>query len=256
MLDCVRMDEKVSQGAKTQSVLNEADETDFGLILEHKTSSLSTEISSDEGKISREGKDTVPSICARGCVNLTKTRASLLELQAMVGEFCFSRCIQELEKLMRVEMEEKKDEHLPLDEKAVRVTYKKYRERKKDGRKKTAHRLCNDDIEYVTRTTCLIFFNFFHSKQVINVGALSQILATLDQLSSSVNPTEYGASLLELQAMLDEFYFSNSNEELAYLAGALLNRYLPPFSFLMKWSKFAKHPLILSYGMRNRILSS
>ncbi|KAG1698346.1 Sodium-dependent phosphate transporter 1-A [Nymphon striatum] len=44
------------------------------------------------------------------------------------------------------------------------------------------------------------------------------------QAAGRVNPTECSASLLELQAMVGESYFSHRSQDLAYLAGAPLHR--------------------------------
>ncbi|KAG1700025.1 Protein timeless [Nymphon striatum] len=82
----------------------------------------------------------------------------------------------------------------------------------------------HDETYYLWAMKFFMEFNRLHQFQVKLVSETISIQTFHYQAGGRVNPTECSASLLELQAMVGESYFSHRSQELAYLAGAPLHR--------------------------------
>ncbi|KAG1647994.1 Protein timeless [Nymphon striatum] len=82
----------------------------------------------------------------------------------------------------------------------------------------------HDETYYLWAMKFFMEFNRLHQFQVKLVSETISIQTFHYQAGGRVNPTECSASLLELQAMVGEYYFSHRSQELAYLAGAPLHR--------------------------------
>ncbi|KAG1647989.1 Protein timeless [Nymphon striatum] len=77
----------------------------------------------------------------------------------------------------------------------------------------------HDETYYLWAMKFFMEFNRLHQFQVKLVSETISIQTFHYQAGGRVNPTECSASLLELQAMVGEYYFSHRSQELAYLAG-------------------------------------